>query len=92
VRKEVELAFVRARTALSQRDLYLTTHVPQAEQALAASQIAYQTGKIDFLSLVDSVRAIESVHLEHVEAEAEFQKAMADLERAVGEPIDGGAR
>jgi cobalt-zinc-cadmium efflux system outer membrane protein len=90
VRKEVEVAFARARTALSQRDLYLTTHVPQAEQALAASQIAYQTGKIDFLSLVDSLRAIESLHLEHAEAEAEFHQAMADLERAVGEPIAGG--
>ena len=91
VRKEVEQAFVRARTALLQRELYMTTHVPQAEQALAASQMAYQTGKLDFLSLIDSVRAIESVHLEHVEAEASFEKAFADLERAVGGPLERGA-
>lgn len=90
VRKEVEQAFLGARTALLQRDLYLTTHIPQAEQALRASEIAYQTGKVDFLSLIDSVRAIESVHLEHVEAEADFEKALADLERAVGEPIEKG--
>jgi cobalt-zinc-cadmium efflux system outer membrane protein len=93
VRKEVEQAFLRARTALLQRELYVTTHVPQAEQALSASEIAYQTGKLDFLSLIDSVRAIESVHLDHVEAEASFEKAFADLERAVGGPIErGGAQ
>jgi outer membrane protein, heavy metal efflux system len=93
VRKEVEQAFLRARTALLQRELYVTTHVPQAELALSASEIAYQTGKLDFLSLIDSVRAIESAHLDHIEAEASFEKAFADLERAVGGPIErGGAQ
>lgn len=90
VRKEVRQAYLRARTAQLERDLYRTTHVPQAEQALQASEISYQTGKIDFLSLIDSLRAIEAVHVEHVEAEAEFEKAFADLERAVGEPIERG--
>jgi outer membrane protein, heavy metal efflux system len=88
VRKDVEQAFVRARSALLQRDLYVTTHVPQAELALSASEIAYRTGKLDFLSLIDSVRAIESAHLDHIEAAADFEKAFADLERAVGGPIE----
>jgi outer membrane protein TolC len=90
VRKDVEQAFVRARSALLQRDLYVTTHVPQAELALSASEIAYQTGKLDFLSLIDSVRAIESAHLDHIEAAADFEKAFAHLERAVGGPIERG--
>ncbi len=90
VAREVRQAFLRARTALLQRDLLVTTHVPQAEQALGASEIGYQTGKVDFLSLIDSLRAVESVHLEHVEAEAGFQRAFADLERAVGAPIERG--
>jgi outer membrane protein, heavy metal efflux system len=84
VRREVQQAFTRAQTALAQRNLFLSTHIPQAEEALRASQIGYETGRVDFLSLIDSVRAIESVHVEHVRAEAEFQKAYADLERAVG--------
>jgi cobalt-zinc-cadmium efflux system outer membrane protein len=90
VAREVRQAFLRARAALLQRELLITTHVPLAEQTLGASQIGYQTGKIDFLSLIDSLRAVESVHLEHVDAEAEFQKAFADLERAVGEPMEKG--
>lgn len=92
VRREVTEAFLAARTALLQRDLFVSTHVPQAEQSLAASQIAYQTGKIDFLSLIDSFRVIESVHLEHVRAEADFERSRADLERAVGSELPRGEK
>jgi outer membrane protein TolC len=90
IAREVRQAFLRARTALLQRELLSTTHVPQAEQAFAASEIAYRTGKIDFLSLIDSLRAVEAVHLEHAAAEAGFEEAFADLERAVGEVLERG--
>jgi outer membrane protein TolC len=91
VRKEVAAAFLSAKSALLQHELFVTTHIPQAEQALKASEIAYTTGKVDFLSLVDSVRAIESIHLEHIEASTEFEKAYADLERAVGKELTRSA-
>src|SRR5207247_863534 len=55
IRRDVQQAFLRARIALAQRDLFVSTHIPQAEQALRASQVSYETGKVDFLSLVDSV-------------------------------------
>ena len=84
IRREVQQAYLRARAALEQHELFVTTHIPQAEQALQATEIGYQTGKVDFLSLIDSVRAIESVHIEHIQAAADFEKAFADLERAVG--------
>jgi len=84
---EVKQAFVEAQTALEQINLFLYTHVPQAEQALQASQIGYQTGTLDFLSLIDSVRAIEQIHLEHLTAAANFERAWAELERAVGQEL-----
>ena len=84
IRREVAQAYTRVRSAALAHGLARGTHIPQAEQALRASQIGYETGRVDFLSLVDSVRAIESVHLEHYQAEADFEKAYADLERAVG--------
>jgi outer membrane protein, heavy metal efflux system len=87
LRRDVKQAFLRARTALEQYRLFTTTHIPQAEQALQATQMGYATGKTDFLSLIDSVRAIESVHVEHIQAAADFEKAYADLERAVGTTI-----
>ncbi len=84
IRREVTQSFVRARTALLQRELFVTTHIPQAEQALRVTESAYQTGTVDFLALVDTARSIEMAHVEHLQAEADFQKAYADLERAAG--------
>ncbi len=88
VRRDVEQAFLRVRTALVQHDLLVTTHIPQTEQALRITAAAYQAGQTDLLALVDTLRAIESVHLEHVKAAADLEKAFADLERAVGTTLE----
>lgn len=87
VRGEVKDAFLRARAALLQRNLFLSTHIPQAEQSLRVAQSGYEAGAIDFLALVDTARTIESVHVDHIDAEAEFERAYADLERAVGKDL-----
>lgn len=91
VRREVEQAFLRTRTAILQHDLLVTTHIPQAEQTLRVTESAYETGTVDFPTLIDGVRAIESTHLEHIEAAATFEKAYADLERAVGGDLSRGS-
>jgi outer membrane protein TolC len=94
IRRDVQQALVRVRTARLQRDIFTTTHIPQTEQALRVTEGAYQTGEVDFLALIDTVRGIESVHLEHIDAETELAKAWADLERALGTdvPASGGHR
>jgi outer membrane protein TolC len=95
VRREVAQAFARARTAGLQHSLAEGTHIPQAEQALRVTESAYQAGTADFVALLDTVRNIEAVHMQHVDAEAELAKAVADLERAVGgelpQPLVGAA-
>jgi len=84
VRREVAQAHARVRTAALQHDLASATHVPQAEQALHVTEAAYQAGTTDFVSLLDALRNIETIHLQHAAAMAELGKATADLERAVG--------
>jgi cobalt-zinc-cadmium efflux system outer membrane protein len=84
---EVKSALVRAQTAVELVNLFAQTHIPQAEQALDSSRIGYQTGKVDFLSLIDSLRVVEQVHLEHIVAATDFEKAYAELERAVGQEL-----
>jgi outer membrane protein TolC len=84
---EVKGALVRAQTAVALVNLFAQTHIPQSEQALDSSRISYQTGKVDFLSLIDSLRVVEQVHLEHIAAAADFEKAYAELERAVGQAL-----
>jgi outer membrane protein TolC len=84
---EVKGALVRAQTAVELVNLFAQTHIPQAEQALASSRISYQTGTVDFLALTDSLRVVEQVHLEHIAAATDFEKAWAELERAVGQEL-----
>lgn len=84
---EVKSALVRTQIAAELITLFTQTHIPQAEQSLASSRISYQTGKVDFLSLIDSLRVVEQVHLEHLAAAADFEKAYAELERAVGQAL-----
>src|SRR5207245_10717637 len=66
--------------AAAERELLAATHLPQAEQSFAASREAYVAGNLDFTALVDTLRTIESTHLEHHEAAAAFEKAYASLE------------
>jgi outer membrane protein TolC len=80
----VKTAHAALETAAAELELLAATHIPQAEQAFAASRAAYAAGTLDFTSLVDSLRTIESTHLEHRAAAADFEKAYAALETAVG--------
>jgi hypothetical protein len=56
------------------------------------TEAAYVTGEADLSTLLETVRNVERVHLEHVTATADFEKAHADLERAVGADLPRAAR
>jgi cobalt-zinc-cadmium efflux system outer membrane protein len=87
VRRDVEQAWLRVRTATLRHDLFARTHLPQAEQAIRVTESAYATGTVDLLALLDTLRGLEQVHLDHIDSQAEIAGAWADLERAVGEPL-----
>lgn len=65
-------------------DLYLTSIIPQAEQTLKAALIAYETGKVDFMTLLEAQRSLRNARLDYYKALAEYESRLADLERAVG--------
>ena len=83
-RREVQQAYLKAKAALLEYRLFADTHVPQAEQTLRVAQGAYEAGQLGFLDLVDTLRRIESVHLDHIAAQGDFERAYAELERVVG--------
>jgi outer membrane protein TolC len=90
IRRDVMQSYLRARSALERRELHVTTHIPQTEQALRVTEGGYQAGGVDFGMLTETARALEDVHLEHLEAAADFEKAWAELERAVGTSLERG--
>jgi outer membrane protein TolC len=64
--------------------LYQSDLMPQADSRFSASEAAYQTGKADFLDLLESERFRLNVRVMAAMAEGEVGMQFARLERAVG--------
>jgi outer membrane protein TolC len=75
---------VKIQTAKRSINLYKTSILPQAEQALKSAEIGYQTEKVDFLNLLDSQRILLNFKLGYYRALVDYQKQLANLEQAVG--------
>ena len=82
--------FAATTTAESQRQMYLRyrdTIVPQAQQLEQLAQDAYQLGQTGIAALVQALQASRDVRLKALDAAAQFQNSLADLERAIGAPL-----
>lgn len=84
---QVQRAYERARVASETERIYRTTLIPQTQERVAAARAGYQTGLVDFLTLIDSLKSLEGVQLDFYRSVRDSQQAVADLERAVGQPV-----
>ena len=85
---QVQEALVEARAAQKLAALYQDHLRPQAEATLQSSVIAYENDKTDFLNLLDSQMVVINVDLAWLQASANFEARLADLEMATGTVID----
>jgi len=76
--------FFEVKTAEEQIKLYKYSLLPQAEQSFKASEMAYLTGKVDFLNLLEGERMILKIKTGHYKAISDFGKSLAELDRVVG--------
>jgi cobalt-zinc-cadmium efflux system outer membrane protein len=90
---QLQRAYERVGVAARVERIYRLTLMPQTEERVESARAGYQTGRVDFLTLIDSLTSLEDVRLKRYRAVRDYQRALADLERAVGEPIswDGAA-
>lgn len=65
-------------------DLYRTSILPQAEQAVKVTETAYQTERVDFSSLLDSQRALLEFRLDHDQYVSQYGQSVAELEQTLG--------
>ncbi|MEE9558514.1 MAG: TolC family protein [Candidatus Brocadiales bacterium] len=84
---EVKDFWIKAINAQSTARIYSENVIPLAEQSLKAALAEYKTGKIDFLTLIDSERTLLDAQLEYHKATTAFETNLAELERAVGIPL-----
>jgi len=90
VRLAVQEAYVRATSAQDRAVLLRTTILPQSQQTLEVSRVAYQTDRADFQALIDNQRVLLDVNLDYFRALSDFTQALADLERAIGTDLPSG--
>jgi len=79
-----------AATAEAQRVAYVRYRdiiLPQAQQVEQLAQDSYRLGQTGIAALLQALQASRDVRLRSLDAVAQFQTALADLERAVGAPL-----
>ncbi len=86
---EVQDALVKVQTNENLVLLYKNTVIPQAEQTLQSTIAAYQTGKTEFLMLIDAYRMLLMSRLDYHMSVMNYMASQAALEQAVGLDIDG---
>ncbi len=81
---EVQEAVVRLETLDRQIDLLDTVLIPQTEEALRATETAYETGQLGVLELLDSERTLIDVRSLRARHLSDLLIALTALERAIG--------
>lgn len=84
---EVKSAAVKVDGAERMRTLYETSLIPQVRLSFESALRNYQTGRIDFLMLLDAERELKRTRLEYLDTILEYRKMITELERAAGVSI-----
>ena len=65
--------------------------LPALEETRRMTEEGYRDGRVDLLRVLDAQRAVLDGRAGYVEAQVAWQRALADVERAVGASLEGGA-
>ena len=67
--------------------LYGDVLITKAEELVQASEAAYRTGTIDFLSLIDAQRMLLKYKLDYERAATDNQQRLAELEMLIAQSL-----
>ena len=85
---QIQEALVQTKASQKLANIYHNSLRPQAEATLHSTVIAYENDKTEFLDLLDSQMTVIDLDLAYLQALAGFEMRLADLELAIGTPID----
>lgn len=74
-------------TARRTEMLAMSSLLPQAELAFKAALAGYETGKVDFMTLLEAQKQIRLARQNRIKALAEAQIRLAEIERLLGEEL-----
>lgn len=84
---ELSGAVANLEAARTTEDITRTRLLPQAELTFKAALAGYETGKVDFATLLDAQRQIRNARLALLRAQAGQQQRLAEIERLLGEDL-----
>jgi outer membrane protein TolC len=87
LQNRIQEAYQVAVTARRLASLYRETVLPQARLALESSLASYQTGGVDFLSVVSNFGAVLEHEMTYYDELAAYHSALSRLEEITGAPI-----
>jgi len=85
---QIQEALVETRGSQRLVEMYQRQLRPQAEATLQSSVIAYENGKTELLDLLDSQMTLIDIDLARLQAVANFDTHLADLELATGASLE----
>src|SRR6186713_2291077 len=80
-------ALARATAARDRITRYDTTILPLAIESERQAQVAYNSGQIGLPALIQALQLARDTRQRGLDAGLDYQRALADLERAIGAPI-----
>lgn len=89
VDEDVRTTYATAATALQQADYLRDQLVPEAREAYDIAITSYGLGGSSALEVLDARRTLLDAESQYAEALGAANDARADLERAIGMPLDG---
>jgi outer membrane protein, heavy metal efflux system len=70
-----------------QGDIVRSTLLPQVQLTFESALASYQTGRVDFSTLLDAQRQVRRTRLDLLKIELDQQMRLAEIERIVGEDL-----
>jgi cobalt-zinc-cadmium efflux system outer membrane protein len=84
----VEALYYEWATRQTQVDLYRRTLLPAVQRLEGLMEESYRAGRANLLSVLDAQRNVQQVERDYLDSLLALQSAFADLEEAVGVPLD----
>lgn len=81
---QVQDALVRVDSSWRRANLFKASIIPQTEQTMRAAAIAYETEKVDFLTLIRSQKMYQDAELKYYNSLMKYGQNLAELELVVG--------
>jgi len=85
--KEIGESWAKVQAGKRSVELYRQGLLSQAELSFRAAMAAYQTGRVEFVSLLEAQRALREARMGYFKSLVSLAQNFADLERAVGQEI-----